>query len=198
MIDPGHGGRDIGTMGKKHREKDTTLALARRLVRALRKKGYVVNMTRWTDADVSLARRAKLAKSWKADVFISLHCNSVASKTVTGTETFILPPKGTSSTYAKKPQTKSYSGNRFNKENARLAFEIQRGFVAAAGTRDRGVKHARFVVVRDAPCPSVLVETGFLSNTSEERKLANPVEQEKMVRGLVVGIVRYHRALLKK
>lgn len=196
MIDPGHGGRDHGATGRKYREKDITYRVSRALAEALRKQGYTVSMTRGGDSTLSLDHRPRLARSWRADLFISVHANYVATKSVSGTEIFLLTPKGTSSTYGGKPSRYSAPGNKFDKQNARAAYEVQKGMTATMKSRDRGIKHARFVVLRDAPCPAVLVEMGFLSNREEERLLGSSRYQQKIVEGLVQGIRRYHQSLL--
>jgi len=197
MIDPGHGGRDHGATGRQYREKDITYQVSKALAEALRKQGYTVGMTRGGDSTVSLDRRTQLARSWRADLFISVHANYVATKSVIGTEVFLLTPKGTSSTYGGKPSRSSASGNTFDKQNARIAYEVQKGLVATKKSKDRGVKHARFVVLRDAPCPAVLAELGFLSNREEERLLGSSRHQQKIVEALVQSVGRYHRSLLQ-
>jgi len=197
MIDPGHGGRDHGATGRKFREKDITYSVSRALAEALRKEGYTVSMTRGGDSTVALDRRAKLARSWRADLLISIHANYVATKSVRGVEVFLCTPKGTPSTYGGKPSQSSSVGNGFDKQNARLAYDVQKEFIAAVKAKDRGVKHARFLVLRDAPCPAVLVEMGFLSNAEEERLLGSSRHQQKIVGGLLKGIRRYQQGLLQ-
>lgn len=193
MIDPGHGGADPGATGKRLRcrEKDITLQIASRLATALAQEKYLVGMTRRSDAKVARPERCSKARQWKADLFISIHANTVAACSVKGLETFILAPKGTPSTYGKRPNQTADSGNRYDKQNARLAYEMQKNVVAATRCVDRGVKHAQFDVLRDAPCPAVLVEAGFLSNATEEQRLGDALYQAKIVTGIVAGIRSY-------
>ena len=198
MLDPGHGGGDNGASGKKRREKNVTLSIAQRLAKALQKHGYVVAMTRERDTTVGLSQRAAAAKRGRADILVSIHANFVGTRSVKGVETFLLSPRGTASTYGTKPSAAACTGNRFDKQNARLAYEIQKGTVAAVKAVDRGVKHARFLVLKDAPCAAVLIETGFLSNLEEERLLGSPSHQAKLVAGMVNGIRRYHDSLANK
>ncbi len=105
MIDPGHGGRDEGARGTKHKEKDITLPMAFQLRDLLVKKGYRVILTRDSDRTMALSERTELAAKLRPDLFISLHCNS-ADASVRGAETFCLPPAGTPPTYNNKASKK--------------------------------------------------------------------------------------------
>ena len=194
-LDPGHGGADQGAKGKRHAEKTVTLQVVQRLARLLRARGYHVYLTRTGDTTVSLGRRPSSARACRADLFLSIHANSTRSSTVRGVETFLLPPVGTSSTYKSKPHRRRANGNRFDRENARLAYEVQKGLIAGIGGVDRGVKHASFLVLRDAPCPAALVEMGFLSHRTEENALGSGAHQEKIARSLETAVVAYHRAV---
>ncbi|OGV77231.1 MAG: hypothetical protein A3K19_07075 [Lentisphaerae bacterium RIFOXYB12_FULL_65_16] len=195
MLDPGHGGRDVGGIGKLYQEKTITLALSRRLTEKLEKYGYVVNATRTSDVEVDLERRAPLAENWRADLFISLHCNLTEASEVKGVETFLVAPEGTPSTYSNSPKVKSCSGNRFDKQNSRLAYEVHRSVVAAVGARDRGIKHAQFAVLRSAPCPAALIEIGFLSNRDEEKRIGSADHQDKIAAAIAAGIVKYRQSM---
>ena len=198
FIDPGHGGRDHGASGRKYREKDVTLQIARRLRGALRRRGYTVALTRTRDQMIELSSRAAMAEKWKADIFVSLHANSAAASRVKGIETFLLTPKGTASTYGNEVQKTSSKGNNCDKLNARLAYEIQKELVNTTQSADRGIKHANFVVLRLAPCAAVLVEIGFLSNADEEKLLGSSAYQEKIATAIENGILKYHRSLVNK
>jgi len=198
VLDPGHGGRDHGAAGKRYREKDLALQVARRLADELQRREYVVKLTRTKDKGLPLEERPKLAKGWDADLFISLHANYAKAWRVKGIETFLITPEGTPSTYGKRARNGACSGNRFDKRNAKLAYEVQKGLTTSTGGRDRGVKHAQFLVLRDAPCPAVLLEMGFLSNAAEEKLLGTAAYQDKLVKGLVEGILRYHQSLVRK
>jgi len=171
MLDPGHGGKDPGAIGKRTKEKDVALKLAQQLAQELRKRGYTVALTRDTDKALELRHRTDQAKRWRADLFISIHANVVGSKNVRGTETFSLTPKGCSSTHGGKTKKTTSAGNKSDRENALLAHSIQHCLITATGAVDRGIKRAEFVVLDTAPCPAVLVETGFISNPAEEKRL---------------------------
>lgn len=195
VLDPGHGGKDKGATGTRAFEKDLNLKLAKELKSILSQKGYQVLLTRENDKYISLGERSKIAKNWSADLFISIHCNAAASKSVTGIETFLITPKGSPSTSQTRIQAKKYPGNKFDKLNAKLAYEVHKKLISSTGSKDRGIKYYRWQVLREASCPAILVETGFLSNLGEERKLADPKYQKKIVLALAKGITGFQRAL---
>lgn len=189
MLDPGHGGKDRGASGRTVHEKNLNLALAKSIARVLRQQGLVVELTRNDDRDVSLAKRVAKAAEWRADLFISIHANSVGTASVRGIETFVLALAGSPITYGTTPRKHASDGNAFNRQNARLGFELQKHMVLASGGADRGLKRATFAVLRDAPCPAALVEVGFLSNPQEERLLGSAAYQARLVRGIALGIL---------
>ena len=197
MLDPGHGGKDIGGHGSRVKEKDFTLQIAKKLRNRLRARGYMVLMTRSYDKTLTLKQRTALMKRLKPDIFISIHAN-IASKQVKGIETFCLAPVGTASTHAGKPSSKAESGNKFDKNNSALAYEMQRGLLRYSKAGDRGVKHARFYVLKKATAPAVLIELGFLSNRAEARQMKTNIYQDKLIKGIENGILRYHHKLLQR
>ena len=194
MIDPGHGKKDTGAIGSRAKEKDIVLQIARRLRTRLTKAGYKVIMTRNSDTFLSLKERTDLCRRIKPDVFISIHCNSAASKAAKGLETYCLTPAGESSFASRTPQAAKEIGNVTDKANARLAYEVQKNVLATTGANDRGVKHARFFVLKNIQCPGVLIETGFISNLSEERCLMSPAYQEKIAAGIANAVAAFKRA----
>lgn len=191
VLDPGHGGKDHGATGKSGRtERWFTLDLARRVERELTGQGIKVVLTRRDDRTVSLADRVALAQKNKADLFVSLHFNSGGS--AHGIETFCLTPTGASSTSNPQHQYKSSElGNRHDAANVWLAHCVQQGLLSAVKANDRGVRRARFLVLREAPCPTVLVEAGFLSNPAEERKILESAYRDDLAKGIAAGIRRY-------
>ena len=191
MIDPGHGGQDKGASGRLYHEKDIVLKIALRLRAILKGKGYAVIMTRTGDTFPSLKDRTNLCNSRKPDIFISIHCNSASSKTASGIETFCMTPAGEASSSSSVPEKASQKGNRNDKANARLAYEIQKSVVRYTGAADRGIKYARFFVLKNINCPGVLIETGFLSNHSEERKLGTEYYQNAVAKGIANAIANF-------
>ena len=198
VIDAGHGGKDQGAEGDKCLEKDLTLAVADQLATLLRKAGYTVKLTRSKDEYPTLEERVEVAKKEEADLFISIHANSAEDEDVNGIETFLLTPEGTTSTYSDNTKDQATAGNTFDKENARLAYEVQRQLIRSTGQSDRGLKHAEFRVLRDAPCPAVLVEMGFITNSSDEKKMRSADHQRKIAKGLLEGIRSFERAVKKR
>ncbi|MBR2425887.1 MAG: N-acetylmuramoyl-L-alanine amidase [Lentisphaeria bacterium] len=195
MIDPGHGGSDPGAPGPILREKQINLLVALKLKRALEHLGFKVIMTRERDIFPSLSARSALCAQRKPDLFISIHCNSAGNKRVNGVETFLVTPPRAASTADKTPRVTSYPGNLSDRNNARLAYEIQTGILKFTNAGDRGIRHARFAVLRGATCPAVLIECGFLSNLEEGRKLAMNEYQNRLVAGIISGIARYAYAV---
>ena len=197
VLDPGHGGRDRGTAGQRLQEKTITLNLTNRVARILRSYGYKVDLTRTRDATLSLDARSAYANRAKADLFVSIHVNSAADRSVRGIETFCLTPEGAASSNSGKPDPRKYAGNAKNPQNFLLAYNIQRSMLAQTRTTDRGVKFARFAVLRDVRCPAALVEVGFVSNRYDEANLGSTAYQDKLARGIAAGILNYHRSLAR-
>lgn len=170
VIDPGHGGRDPGAVGPTGvQEKVVTLAVARKLEEILC-RNFLVKMTRENDGTVSLTRRCDIANSWRADIFVSIHCNAFRKRTAKGTETYCYP------------------GSIKGRE---LAIAVQKELVKTLKLPDRGVKEARFFVLRKTVMPAILVELGFISNLKEESLLENPAFQEKAALAIANGIYFY-------
>jgi len=193
MIDPGHGRKDTGAIGRRFKEKDIVLQIARRLKWKLEKAGYRVVMTRNSDIFLSLKERADLCNKIKPDIFISIHCNSAGAKSARGLETYCLTPAGEASFGSNKPQSAAEIGNASDKANAKLAYDIQKHTRGTTKAIDRGVKHARFFVLKNIRCPGVLIETGFISNPTEEGRLASAAYQEKIAAGIAAGIAAFKK-----
>jgi N-acetylmuramoyl-L-alanine amidase len=193
VIDPGHGGKDSGAKGKRSKEKEITLQVAQRLSAILKKAGYKVIMTRNNDSYPSLSARSAIAEKFNGDIFVSIHCNSTTNSTSKGIETFIYTPEGTKGTYGGSISNVE-KGNKYNKNNARLGYEIQKKLLLMKPI-DRGLKHARFKVLRLSPVPAVLVELGFVSSPTEEQNLLTPNYQYLLAYRIAQGIVDYSKAV---
>lgn len=195
LIDPGHGGNDQGAAGASYTEKALTLQVAKQLYRILSKMGYRVLMTRVNDRKLELSDRAKASNSIKADLFISIHMNAAKNRNVRGIETFALTASGSPSSGGKQVQYNQYPGNSAANNSMFLAWHVQNMLIRNTKAVDRGVKRARFVVLRETRCPSILVECGFISNRNEEYLLGNANYQEKLAQSIALGIYYYHRNL---
>lgn len=191
LLDPGHGGPELGAVGRKYQEKTINLALALAVKRELERRGYTVLMTRTGDQEVSLDRRGKLTGETGADLFLSIHHNaSATNRNATGIETYALTPGGAASTSGGAPG-KALAANRFDAASINLAERIQTRLVRATGGPDRGTKYARFRVLTLAACPAVLIEAGFISMPLEEEAIASTVRQQKAASAIADGVAAY-------
>lgn len=169
VIDPGHGGSDPGALGAGGTpEKTVCLALAKSLQATLLKARINAVLTRSTDMDLLLAPRLDLIDRLKADMFISLHANSHTTPDSAGTETFWREPPS-------QPFAAAVHGQ--------LTHLLKRP--------DRGVKQERLYVIRHASVPSILVETGFISNPREEKMLADPRFQNEAAAAIAAGVQNF-------
>jgi N-acetylmuramoyl-L-alanine amidase len=201
-LDPGHGGRDPGNQEGRSQEKTLTLQLADELRSQLTRAGFRVFLTRRSDSLVELLDRPELARQRGADLYLSLHFNSAdgpGGAAVRGTEVYCLTPARTSSTNARGDgaQTGAQTGNRFDAHNILLSYQIQRSLVVRLGAEDRGVRRARFAVLRAAEMPAALIEGGFMTNPGEFKKIRDPAHRRKMAQAIVEGI-RSYKAIVER
>lgn len=184
VIDPGHGtdpeGVDPGAIGPGGtREKDVNLAISLKLAELLRAAGATVYLTRSGETiPYSLAERAYYANDINGDIFISIHANASTSSDKSGTATYFYAPYG--------DELGEQRGERW-----RLANSIQEALVAMLGRKDMGVQEDNFSVLRNTAMASVLVEVAFISNSTEEKLLADPVFQARAAQGIFNGINEY-------
>ena len=190
-LDAGHGGSDRGASGKFSKEKDITLRLTRRVAAILTACNYRVHLTRQRDVTLSLKERTACQRAAGSDLFVSIHVNASLNKSASGIETYCLTPADAPSTTGKFLLKKN-PANRFDVNNFALACRIQYFLIKKTGAVNRGVRRARFAVLRDISSPGVLIETGFISNAADEKLLNNPVYMENLARGIAAGIVSYH------
>jgi len=196
VIDPGHGGSEPGARNDKLDllEKDLNLDVALRLQKELEDLDYQVALTRYDDRFVPLADRPLSANSAQADLFVSLHFNAAVNSESKGLETYMLTPSGEKSTSSSSPSPSdelSLPGNRFYRESFELAFGIQQAMVDQLRRGDRGVKKARFAVLKSLDCPGVLVEGGFISNDGEAQLIATAGYRERLAQAIASAIHRY-------
>ena len=217
VIDSGHGGKDPGALGWGVREKDITLDISKRLKHHLEQNCIEAKLTRSIDHFISLWRRADIANKENADFFVSIHANAARAKSAKGFEVFYLSEavddnaravaaaenaalKYEDSSFGHaKPSTAleatlwdiTNSENRV--ESIELAKYITNSAKGSLNTKDRGVKAARFYVLKGARMPSVLIEVGFISNEQEAKKLKNPAYRELIAKTIAEGISNYKR-----
>ena len=171
FVDAGHGGKDSGAVGFGILEKNLTLAIALKTELALKAKGVDVVMSRNTDKFLELSEISSLGNSSGADVFTSIHINSVANApSANGIETYY------------------YSGKT---DSQKLANDVQNNLIKSTGANNRKVKTANFHVIREVKIPSILVECGFISNYNEATLMNTSSYQQLLAQGIANGIYEY-------
>jgi N-acetylmuramoyl-L-alanine amidase len=196
-LDPGHGGKDTGNHTFWHSEKTYTLALALELRDQLQKAGFNVILTRNKDTFVDLSDRPALANRRGADLFVSLHFNATPTgkNEVEGPQTYCITPVGASSTDAEGAGANfgPTVGNRAEQKSLVLAYQVQKSLVRNLGAKDRGVRRARYLVLRDAMMPAILVEGGYMTHPVESKKIYNAAYRHQMAQAIVIGILTCQR-----
>lgn len=216
VIDPGHGGLDVGAKGKfGSLEKDVTFALSLKLKALIEQTmSYRVILTREKDIDASLENRAAVANNNNALLFISIHVNGSVRNKAHGAETFFMNVHASDEETRKLAYLENSSGEleksisddakddvkmilwdmaqtAYVKQSASLAELIQEEINQALGIVNRGIKQAAFKVLQGVACPAVLVEVAFISNPEEEQKLIDDGFQTQVAEALHRGLIRY-------
>ncbi len=208
VIDAGHGGKDPGALGaSEQKEKVVVLSIAKKLRDALTAKGYKVLLTREDNTFIPLKGRTQFATQNRADLFISIHANANQNREANGIETYYLDVASTDKASvdiaARENADSGYSIQELNTlleglvqesksaDSQRLATHVQKELIQATGARDRGVKHARFVVLIGTSVPAILVETGFISNPTEGKNLTSAAYQQKIAGAIALGIEKF-------
>ena len=195
VIDPGHGGPQVGTIsvldGKT--EKTFTLDWAMRLAPLLEARGWQVVLTRTNDADIEVTNRVNFANAHHPALFISLHFNSSApDHKQAGLETYCLTPTGMPSFITRGYPDLAYlnfPANAYDRESLLLAVRLQRSILRATGEEDRGVRRARFLgILRGQHCPCVLIEGGYLSNPHDAQQIENPEFRQKLAEAVAAAV----------
>ena len=217
VIDPGHGGKDSGAIGyQQKQEKIAILQIAKKLKKELEKRGFRVYLTRETDTFIELRERTKFANKKMADIFISIHANAAPNKksylSMKGIETYFLSPaKSERAKNAAALENKSdmkemdyFSKeiflNFYNREKIiasnKLAIDIQAGILKNLRKKykrvvDGGVREGPFWVLVGAQMPAILIETGYITNPTDAKRLFNPFFQKVLAKGIADGIESY-------
>ena len=194
VIDPGHGGSNLGTTNvlDKRYEKEFTLDWAKRLKPLLETNGWTVFLTRTNDVYVTNSARVVFAEAHHADLFISLHFNA-PGKEARGLETYCITPTGMPSTLTRgfaDPWSENLPNNAFDAQNLQLAVRVHSALLRATGMEDRGVRHSRFdTVLRGQNRPAILIEGGYLSNPHEAALIESAGYRQKLAEA-VAGALR--------
>lgn len=219
-IDPGHGGKDTGAVnpGSGLREKDVVLQIAHRLKNHINsKKGFSAFLTRSDDTYIPLPERPGSARRRGADLFISIHADAVENSAPSGSSVYILSTKGATTAIGRYlERTENSVDLRWGVDVSKYDDDIQQAllgmqqeatiessYILAQKTLNElgrvgkvhkdQVQRANFVVLRSPDIPSMLVETAFISNPDEARKLASPAYQEQLAQGIANGVVNYYK-----
>jgi N-acetylmuramoyl-L-alanine amidase len=221
VIDPGHGGEEVGAQGPGGTlEKDVTLGIARKARATLADNlGLQVFLTRERDVDVSLDDRTAVANNYKADLFVSIHANASHAKGANGSEVYFLSYQASDEEVrrlaqlegaAVAPVSPAPPGSDLAlilwdmaqaehlEESSSLASRILEELSGVTGSEGRGVKQAPFRVLVGASMPAVLVEVLFISNPEEEKLLSSDAFQSKVAAALTRGIARYQQELSRR
>ena len=196
LIDPGHGGKDPGAQNKDLdiAEKYLSLEVAKKLREKLKAYGYDIHLTRDRDKTLSLNARGQHANRIKADLFISIHFNATVSSAVHGIECYTFTPQyhpSSNRTKLHASDKRYYAANHSDHRNQLLGFVLQKTLVEATNAYDRGLKRARWTVLRDLQCPGVLVELGFVTHPIEGSRIRTPAYRNQLVEALARGIRHY-------
>ncbi len=179
ILDPGHGGQDVGTQSiskPRYQEKSLNLVTAQFVKGYLEQFGYQVLMTREKDVFISLEKRAQFANQYPSALFVSLHYNAAPSAEAKGVEVFFYDSK------ADKERTL---------QSKRLASAVLKHVLKQTKAKSRGVKHGNFLVIRETTLPAVLVEGGFVTNEEELNRLKDPQYLKRLAWGVTCGIHDY-------
>ncbi len=222
LVDAGHGGEDYGAIGKSNsREKDVNLAIAKKLVTTINQNPDLTGvLTRSGDYYIPLTKRITIAQREKATMFISIHADSVESTSAKGGSIYTLSEKGNNSQLAKQLEQSENSVDQFGGvetvidsdqflkniltdfsrkdrdiQSQQLANEILNQLKKIGPVHKKEPQKANFVVLKTPAIPSVLVETAFISNPTQEKRLTNSKQQQKIANSIYQGIIDYYHKI---
>ena len=198
ILDAGHGGHDSGAKGSRGIEKEAALDVVLRAKRLLEQNGYTVHLTRSRDVFIPLEQRAAFANKFPNAIFVSVHFNKSATGGASGIETFALAPRGVPSMDEENfsySDLKQHPGHARDPENIALATAVHSSMLRHMRLYDRGIKRARFVVIRDVKIPGVLLEGGFMNHPVDGRLIASAPFRDAFARAILEGVGRYRNAI---
>jgi N-acetylmuramoyl-L-alanine amidase len=198
ILDAGHGGIDSGAIGSVGKEKDVTLDVVLRAKKLLQENGYQVRCTRLSDVFIPLEKRAQFASRHANAIFVSVHFNKSSKSEASGLETYCLAPRGVPSMDEENLSYSDYvqhPGHVNDPANVALATTVHAALVRNLGLPDRGVKRARFVVVKNITIPGILIEGGFMSGIPDATFIATPEYRQRIAQCILDGVNRYKEAV---
>jgi N-acetylmuramoyl-L-alanine amidase len=195
VLDPGHGGHDTGATNPLGKEKDYALDVCLRIKPLLEARGLKVVLTRDHDIFIPLEQRPKVANAIPNSIFVAVHFNcGETNSPASGFEVFSITPRGAPSTADNHVTTRDYReepGNSVDVPSSALAASVYHAILGRIPQVDRGIKHARFAVIRLATVPSILVEGGFISNPSESQLINTAEWRQRLAESITTGIVGF-------
>ncbi len=219
VIDPGHGGKDNGTSHNSINEKEITLQISKYIEQVIEAKQHNIDveLTRYEDEFVALNERIEFSRRQDADLFISIHCNSYSDERVNGTEVYslgisegehlaIAARENNSVLWEDDFESKydwidpnsieahiflSAFQSAYFSQSIDLANKVNASISQKSGTKNRGVKQAGFVILKNLNSPSILVEVGYLSNKSDREKMTTPKGQKLIAQGISDAILNF-------
>ena len=201
VLDAGHGGQDRGARSATGFEKDYTLDVIQNIERLLVAKGYQVKMVRDRDVYVGLEERAQVANTEPDAIFVSVHFNSNGSGGANGLEVYAMTPRGALSTGDSVPTLDALlelPGNACDNASLALATCVHHSLLGHIPEPDRGVKRARFVVLKENRLPAILVEGGFLTSPTESQRINEAAWRRKLAESIVAGVDSYKQVAERK
>ena len=220
LIDAGHGGEDPGAIGyKRSKEKRITLSIAKKLAKKINAtRGMKAVLTRRGDYYVGLTKRIRIAQANKASLFVSIHADAVKSRRANGASVYTLSERGGSTKFARRLETSQNTADQFgvkqrlnnkdqylnkilwdlsrkdrNTQSQKLGVKILEQMKKIGHLHKKIPQKAGFVVLKTPAIPSVLVETAFISNPEEERRLNSSKEQDKIANAIYQGIINFYK-----
>jgi N-acetylmuramoyl-L-alanine amidase len=201
VLDAGHGGHDSGATGPLGQEKAYALDVVLRARELLMEEGYDVKLTRSRDVFVPLEERVRFANKFSNALFFSVHFNKSSTGGGTGIETFALAPRGVPSMDEDNLSYSDFKENRGNaqdSQNIALAAAVHSAMVNNLGMVDRGIKRARFVVIKAINIPGVLIEGGFMNNGRDARLIASGEYRQRLAASILQAVKGYTRSVSGK
>lgn len=198
ILDAGHGGHDSGARGPLGSEKDAALDVALRAKKLLEESGFNVRLTRMADVFIPLEKRPAMANKYPNAIFISIHFNKSKVGGASGIETYALAPRGVPSMDEESlsySDFKPYPGHMRDSENIALATAMHSSLLRHLRLYDRGIKRARFLVIRDIQIPGVLLEGGFMNHPFDATQISGIAYRDAFARAILEGVNRYKSAV---